>query len=89
VKEVKDMNASESPANHGQIDDMPLPVRNGDVAIRCEGLTRYYGEVKAVEDLSLSVPYGSVFGFLGRNGAGKTTTIRLFTGLAHPTQRRR
>jgi ABC-2 type transport system ATP-binding protein len=60
--------------------------QNGDAAIRCEGLTRYYGEVKAVEDLNLRVPYGSVFGFLGRNGAGKTTTIRMLTGLAHPTR---
>jgi ABC-2 type transport system ATP-binding protein len=55
-------------------------------AIRCEGLTRYYGEVKALEDLNLAVPYGSIFGFLGRNGAGKTTAIRLLTGLAHPTR---
>lgn len=57
-------------------------------AISCQGLTRYYGEVKAVEDLDLDVPYGSVFGFLGRNGAGKTTTIRMLTGLAHPTRGR-
>jgi ABC-2 type transport system ATP-binding protein len=59
-----------------------------EAAIRCEGLTRYYGEVKAVEDLDLAVPYGSVFGFLGRNGAGKTTTMRMLTGLAHPTRGR-
>jgi len=55
-------------------------------AIHCVDLTRHYGEVKAVEDLDLSVPYGSIFGFLGRNGAGKTTTIRMLTGLAHPTR---
>lgn len=61
-----------------------LPV--AEVAIRCRGLTRNYGEVKAVEDLDLDVPYGSVFGFLGRNGAGKTTTIRMLAGLAHPTR---
>ena len=61
-------------------------VNSFDAAIRCEGLTRYYGDVKAVEDLSLAVPTGSVFGFLGRNGAGKTTTIRMFTGLANPTR---
>ncbi|MCP4428953.1 MAG: ABC transporter ATP-binding protein [Chloroflexi bacterium] len=54
-------------------------------AIRCEGLSRTYGEVKALKPLDLTVPAGSVFGFLGRNGAGKTTTIRLLTGLAHPT----
>ncbi len=57
-------------------------------AIRCEGLTRHYGEIKAVQDLNLVVPYGSVFGFLGLNGAGKTTTIRMLTGLALPTSGR-
>ena len=54
-------------------------------AIRCENLTKHYGQVIALESLDLTVPAGSVFGFLGRNGAGKTTTIRLLTGLAHPT----
>lgn len=54
-------------------------------AIRCEGLTRHYGDVVALQSLDLEVPYGSIFGFLGRNGAGKTTTMRLLTGLAHPT----
>lgn len=56
-----------------------------DVAIRCEGLSRRYGEVQALCDLSLDIPTGTIFGFLGRNGAGKTTTIRLLTGLARPT----
>jgi ABC-2 type transport system ATP-binding protein len=56
-----------------------------EVAIRCEGLTRYYGEVKALDHLDLQVPQGAIFGFLGRNGAGKTTTMRLLTGLANPT----
>lgn len=54
-------------------------------AIRCQGLSRTYGAVQALKPLDLTVPAGSVFGFLGRNGAGKTTTIRLLTGLAHPT----
>jgi len=57
----------------------------GESAITCEGLTKHYGEVVALEDLTLSVPYGSIFGFLGRNGAGKTTTMRLLAGLALPT----
>ena len=61
-----------------------LPV--AEVAIRCRGLSRYYGAIKAVEDLDLDVPYGSIFGFLGRNGAGKTTTIRMLAGLARPTR---
>ena len=55
------------------------------IAIRCEGLTRYYGDVKALDHLDLVVPTGSIFGFLGRNGAGKTTTMRLLTGMANPT----
>ena len=56
-----------------------------DIAIRCENLSRHYGDVQALNALNLSVPVGSVFGYLGRNGAGKTTTIRLLTGLARPT----
>ena len=57
-----------------------------NVAIRCEELTRYYGDVKALDHLNLEVPRGSTFGFLGRNGAGKTTTMRMLTGLAKPTE---
>ncbi len=53
--------------------------------IRTEHLSRSFGEVKAVDDLSLEVPAGIVFGFLGPNGAGKTTTIHLLLGLIAPT----
>lgn len=54
-------------------------------AIRCEGLTKHYGTIAALNDLNLSVEEGSVFGFLGPNGAGKTTTVKLLTGLSTPT----
>ncbi len=54
-------------------------------AIRTESLTRYFGNVRALDDLSFGVPAGSVFGFLGPNGSGKTTTIRLLLGLLRPT----
>jgi len=53
-------------------------------AISCEGLTKRYGDVLALDHLSLDVPAGAIFGFLGPNGAGKTTALRLFTGLAFP-----
>ncbi|HEX2383714.1 MAG TPA: ABC transporter ATP-binding protein [Acidimicrobiales bacterium] len=53
--------------------------------IDCLGLTKRYGAVNALDDLTLSVEQGAVFGFLGPNGAGKTTTIRLLLGLIRPT----
>ena len=63
----------------------PVPPLADGPAILCQGLTKTYGSVQALVDLDLSVPYGSVFGFLGRNGAGKTTTMRMLAGLALPT----
>ncbi len=51
------------------------------LAIRTDGLTRRFGQHVAVNDVSLSVPQGAVYGFLGPNGSGKTTTIRLLLGL--------
>ena len=59
---------------------MPEPI------IRTEHLSRFFGTVKAVDDLTLEVPAGIVFGFLGPNGAGKTTTIHLLLGLLEPAQ---
>ena len=56
-----------------------------DPAILADGLTKRYGDETAVDDLSLSVPEGSVYGFLGPNGAGKTTTMRMLVGLTAPT----
>lgn len=54
-------------------------------AIATSALGKRYGRVTALEDLSLRVESGEVFGFLGPNGAGKTTTIRLLLGLLQPT----
>jgi ABC-2 type transport system ATP-binding protein len=48
--------------------------------IEVEGLTKYYGERAAVQDVTFSVPPGQVLGFLGPNGAGKSTTMRILTG---------
>jgi ABC-2 type transport system ATP-binding protein len=50
-----------------------------------EKLTKHYGNVKAVQNLDLTVRSGEIFGFLGPNGAGKTTTIRIMTTLTKPT----
>ncbi len=53
--------------------------------IRIDRLTKSFGEVLALDGLSLAVEKGAIFGFLGPNGAGKTTTMRILSGLAHPT----
>ena len=52
--------------------------------IEVENLSKYYGPVKAVDDLHFSVEPGTVAGFLGPNGAGKTTTLRMLLGLVTP-----
>jgi ABC-2 type transport system ATP-binding protein len=54
-------------------------------AIETSGLRKHFGKVPAVDGIDLSVPVGSVFGFLGPNGSGKTTTIRVLLGLLNPT----
>ncbi len=56
-----------------------------DIAIQTNGLSRAFGSVRAVDDLTIDVPAGSIYGFLGPNGAGKTTTIRLLLGLLEPS----
>jgi len=56
-----------------------------DAVIRTEGLTRDFASTRAVDGLSIEVPRGAVFGFLGPNGSGKTTTIRMLLGLLEPT----
>jgi ABC-2 type transport system ATP-binding protein len=59
-----------------------------EAAIRVDGLTKYYGPVIGVEDLSFEVGRGEIYGFLGANGAGKTTTIRLLLDLLRPSRGR-
>jgi ABC-2 type transport system ATP-binding protein len=53
-------------------------------AVEITNVTKTFGEVKAVDDLSLAVPEGSVFGFIGPNGSGKTTTIRMIVNIFYP-----
>ena len=54
-------------------------------AISFRGLTKRFGAITAVDDLSFEVKEGTITGFLGPNGAGKTTTLRMLLGLVHAT----
>ena len=63
----------------------PTPANAPPATIVAEGLTKRFGEVAAVDDLSFRVQEGTVVGFLAPNGAGKTTTLRMVLGLARPT----
>ena len=53
-------------------------------AVEISGVTKTFGTVAAVNDLSLAVPEGSVYGFIGPNGSGKTTTMRMIAGIFYP-----
>ena len=55
------------------------------LVIQTDGLTKRYGRVLAVDDLSLDVPKGRIFGLLGPNGSGKTTLMSMLLGLVRPT----
>ncbi len=67
---------------------MPNALATGDsadIAIRARGITRRFGDLVAVNQVSLDVPRSSVYGFLGPNGSGKSTTIRMLCGLLTPS----
>jgi len=53
----------------------------GNLLIEADGMTKFYGSLKAMDDISLTVRAGEIFGIFGPNGAGKTTTVRALTGL--------
>ena len=63
----------------------PLSVAPNEPAINLIGLRKVFRDHVAVDNLTLSVDYGEVFGFLGPNGAGKTTSIKMLMGLVYPT----
>lgn len=56
-----------------------------DLILQTQNLTKAYGKFKALDDLTINIPKGAIYGMVGRNGAGKTTLIRIITGLNRPT----
>ena len=63
----------------------PTPAPPAETAVRIDHLTKRYGDLFAVRDVSLTIPRGSVFGLIGPNGAGKTTTFSVLATLLRPT----
>src|SRR5215213_6793541 len=61
------------------------PRSTGCASIRTAGLTKDFGDLRAVNEIDLDLPEGGVAGFVGPNGAGKSTTIRMLLGLITPT----
>ena len=57
-----------------------------DLAIQARGLSKDFGDLRAVDSLDLDVPRGEIYGFLGPNGSGKSTTIRMLCGLLRPSE---
>ena len=57
-----------------------------EYVLTTSGLSKRYGKFQALDDLSMHIPKGAIYGFVGRNGAGKTTLIRLICGLQEPTK---
>lgn len=57
-----------------------------EYVLTTSGLSKKYGKFWALDDLSMHIPKGAIYGFVGRNGAGKTTLIRLICGLQEPTK---
>ena len=69
-----------------QVDEHePTDIDADDAVARIRSLTKRFGQLVAVEDLTFSLQAGTITGFLGPNGAGKTTTLRVLLGLAEPT----
>lgn len=62
-----------------------ITARDQGVAIKAENLSKTFNDFQAVDDVSLQIGYGEIFGLLGANGAGKTTTIKMLCGLGKPT----
>ncbi|MDB5344991.1 MAG: ybhF 4 [Schlesneria sp.] len=71
---------------HTELIIPPRPAGKSEIAIDAKGLTRRFGSFTAVDQVTLSIERGEIFGFLGSNGCGKSTTMKMLTGLLPPTE---
>lgn len=91
VKTGRDRLITSSPALQlptGRDQSVPTETSNNAPAIRIEKLTRLFGSHVAVDNLSMTIQPGEIYGFLGANGAGKTTTMKMLVGLLQPDEGR-
>ena len=79
------MHPENSAATEDDVLRRPAGLPAAEAVVDCRSLSKRYGDVVAVDEISFSLPRATVTGFLGPNGAGKTTTLRLLLGLAEPT----
>src|SRR5271163_4866107 len=63
-----------------------MAAQHGPAMIEAVGLSKYYGDFAATDDVTFSIPQGQVVAFLGPNGAGKSTTMKLLTGYLSPSR---
>src|SRR5579862_1814777 len=73
-------------AGHTELVIPPRAAGHTEIAIEAKGLTRRFGDFTAVDNVTLSIERGEIFGFLGSNGCGKSTTMKMLTGLLPPTE---
>lgn len=86
IATIEDLRAAEDVRRpHLRLPEEEPDRHDGEPAIRAEGLTKRFGSVLAVDNVTFTVRKGEIFGFLGPNGSGKTTTIRMLCGLLPPT----
>src|SRR5689334_5457893 len=71
---------------HTELTIPPRPEGKSEIAIDAKGLTRRFGDFTAVDQVTLSIERGEIFGFLGSNGCGKSTTMKMLTGLLPPSE---
>src|SRR5881392_1303676 len=74
------------PRQASQAARVTSPAPGSTLAIETHGLSKQFGQRKAVDGLTVSIPSRTIAGFVGPNGAGKTTTIRLLLGLVRPSE---
>lgn len=79
------MKAAESIGVWSGMNSVGNRTSNNELAIEISGVTKRFGNFTAIDDLTLAVKYGEIFGLLGPNGSGKTTTINIVSGLSKPT----